>query len=258
MAEAVTAEPPPLARPQILRQRWLNVSFAHWAVDPSTVAHLYPSGTAPDIFEGRTYVGLVAFEMSGKFLETNVRLYSVDETGRRGVFFLSLDANRLDFVIAARTVVGVPYRWARMSYRQASRRHAYTSIVRWPNVTAASRLDVAVGDPLTPGALEHFLTARWGAHVARIGRTWYVPTSHPAWPLRTAELVGFEDDGLFASVGLGGLGTRAPDHVVFSDGVPAQFGLPVPATRPRRYPVGLSQGASGGRASGHGTSGGSR
>ena len=39
---------------------------------------------------------------AGTFLETNVRLYSVDATGRRGVVFLSLDADRAVAVAAAR------------------------------------------------------------------------------------------------------------------------------------------------------------
>jgi uncharacterized protein len=244
MPEAVTPQAPFLARPRIMRQRWLNLSFLHWAVDPQTISHLFPPETEPDTFGGRSYAGLVAFQMDfhGRFLETNIRLYSVDQTGRRGVVFLSLDANRLAFVVAARAVVGVPYRWARMAYAQERNRHSYSSIVRWPNVTAASTLEVQVGDAMTSGMLEHFLTARWGAHVERAGRTWYVPNEHPAWQLRMAELIGFEDDGLLASVGLPELSVRAPDHIAFSDGVSARFGLP--------YPVGRSHG---GNTSGRGS-----
>src|SRR3712207_7653855 len=57
---------------------------------------------------GVTYMGLIGFRMEGlgflrgpgvpylgTFLETNVRLYSVDRRGRRAVVFLSLDAERL-------------------------------------------------------------------------------------------------------------------------------------------------------------------
>jgi uncharacterized protein YqjF (DUF2071 family) len=235
MAELVTPEAPILPWPRMLRQRWRNLSFLHWAVEPTSIAHLYPPGTEPDIFEGAGFVGLVPFQMSlyGTFLETNIRLYSVDATGRRGVLFLSLDANRLAMVAAARGIFGVPYRWARMSYRSDGDRHAYTSRLRWPGVTASSSIEVRVADALTCGPLEHFLTARWGAHTVRVGRTWYVPNEHPAWVLRRAELIDFCEDGLFASVGLGDLGQRRPDHVAFSDGVPARFGLPVRSTNPR-------------------------
>jgi uncharacterized protein len=235
MAELVTPEAPILSWPRILRQNWLDLSFLHWAVEPASIAHLYPPGIEPDTFEGSSFVGIVPFQMAlvGRFLETNVRLYSVDQTGRRGVVFLSLDTNRLGMVAAGRWIFGVPYRWARMGYREQGDRRTYTSTLRWRGVTASSYVEVQVGDSLNSGPLEHFLTARWGAHVVRGGRTWYLPNEHPVWPLRRAELIGFTDDGLLASVGLGDLGKRPPDHVTFSDGVAARFGLPVQSTRPR-------------------------
>jgi uncharacterized protein len=235
MAELVTPEAPILSWPRILRQNWLSLSFLHWAVEPASIAHLYPAGIEPDTFEGSSFVGVVPFQMAvvGRFLETNVRLYSVDQTGRRGVVFLSLDTNRLDMVAAGRWIFGVPYRWARMGYREQGDRRTYTSTLRWRGITASSFVEVKVGDPLTSGPLEHFLTARWGVHVVRGGRTWYLPNEHPVWPLRRAELIDFQDDGLLASVGLGDLNKRPPDHVTFSDGVAARFGLPVRSTTPR-------------------------
>jgi len=87
------------------------------------------------------------------------------------------------------------------------------------------------------GPLERFLTARWGLHVARSGRTRYFPNAHAPWPLRTAEVLEL-DDGLVAAAGLGDLTQRPPDHVMFSEGVAATFGRPVPATRPRPGTVG--------------------
>jgi len=89
-----------------------------------------------------------------------------------------------------------------------------------------------VGEAIPSGPLERFLTARWGLHVAHLGRTWYIPNTHPAWPLRTAEVLAI-DDGLVGSVGLGDLARRPPDHVVFSDGVDVAFGMPGLATTPR-------------------------
>jgi uncharacterized protein YqjF (DUF2071 family) len=244
MPEAVTADPPPLARPRIMRNDWRNVCFLHWAVEPSRVSRFCPRGTQPDTLDGATYVGLVAFEMAnvglphgpsllGSFLETNVRLYSVDDAGRRGVVFLSLDTNRLAMLAGGRTLVGVPYRRAQMRRCETGGRHTYSSVLRWPKVAAASRLEVQVGDEMADGALERFLTARWGLHVRRLGRTWYLPNAHPAWSLRRAELVCYEDGGLLASVGLGELQGRAPEHVMFSRGVRAWFGRPVQAATPR-------------------------
>ena len=87
--------PPPLPGPVTFDQRWGELTFVHWPVLPESVAHLYPPGTRPDVFAGgMTYVALVPFVMSstklvaalplpyfGSFLETNVRLYSIDDAG---------------------------------------------------------------------------------------------------------------------------------------------------------------------------------
>jgi uncharacterized protein YqjF (DUF2071 family) len=251
MAEPVQVEDlsevgPPLARPRILRQTWRDLAFLHWAVEPASLQRFYPPGTEPDTFDGKSYVGLVPFRMTGTglphgpavpwlgtFLETNIRLYSVDATGRRGVVFLSLDADRAAVVGAARTVFGLPYRWARMRHEVHGDTHTYTSRLRWPRTRASSTIRVQLGDTFTPGPLEHFLTARWGLHVARAGRTLHLPNEHPAWVLRNAELTTFEEHGLLASVGLQELAGRTPDHVAFSHGVPASFGLPTLASTPR-------------------------
>ena len=96
-------------RPIIAEQHWCDVTFVHWPVRPETVASRYPAGTRPDVFaDGLTYVGLVPFQMRrttigravrlpyfGGFAETNVRLYSIDEAGRHGVVFRSLETSRL-------------------------------------------------------------------------------------------------------------------------------------------------------------------
>ena len=123
----MTPTSPRPVRTTVFRQAWLDLAFVHWALDPDVVAPLLPTGVRPDVLDGATPVGLVAFRMRdigigpspaipyfGSFAETNVRLYTVDEAGRRGVFFLSLDATRLVPVLVARAL-GVPYRWSRMS-----------------------------------------------------------------------------------------------------------------------------------------------
>ena len=64
MAELVTPEAPILPWPRILRQNWLNLSFLHWAVEPLSIAHLYPPDTEPDTFDGSSFVGVVPFQMA--------------------------------------------------------------------------------------------------------------------------------------------------------------------------------------------------
>ena len=235
-----------------MSQDWRDLTYLHWAVPPARVADRMPPGVSPDVLDGVTYVGLVPFRMVdaaparlpgvpwlGTFLETNVRLYSIDATGRRGVVFLSLDTDRLPIVLAARGGFGVPYRWARMRHRRTSTPtgavHEYTARLRRPARAAdrpTSRIRVEVGAARASTPLDDFLTARWGLHTAWPRRTRYVPNAHGVWPLRETRLLDLEDQ-LLGSVGLGDVAEREPDHVAFSDGVHTEFGMPVDATRPR-------------------------
>lgn len=247
--EPVSAHAPPLTGPVMMNQRWLDLTFLHWAVDPALVADLMPPGVRPDTLDGATYVGLIPFRMVGAgfargpgvpwfgtFLETNVRLYSVDETGRRGIVFLSLDADRSAVVLGARAAFGLPYRWARMrhhvEHRPGGDVHTYDARLRRRGRRPTSHVRIRVGAERPRSALDDFVSARWGLHVRWWGRTLYVPNEHEAWPVRDAEVLAL-DDQLMASVGLPGLADRPPDHVAFSPGVTTEFGLPGDAARPR-------------------------
>jgi uncharacterized protein YqjF (DUF2071 family) len=235
---ATAARPVPFA---VLAQEWRDVTFLHWAVSPDAVAPLLPPGLRPDLHEERTYVGLVAFRMVrvgpprlpvpylGTFAETNIRVYSVDRYGRRGVVFLSLDAGRLLPTLVGRYVTRLPYRWAAMRLRrEPGGTVRYRSRTRWPGRGTVDRLAVRPGEPIgTPTATEAFLTARWGLHTRIAGRTRYLPNVHESWPLRRAELLDHRS-GLVAACGLADAGAE-PVSVLFSPGVSVRFGPPVRA-----------------------------
>ena len=228
---------PPLPSPVFTHQHWSDLTFLHWPVDPKAVAHLYPVGSRPDVFaDGTTYVGLVPFAMSdvslgisrpipyfGRFLETNVRLYSTDDEGRHGVLFRSLETARLAVVPVTRIGLGTPYAWARMRLVRHGARITYDSVRRWPHRGLRCRLTVEVGDPVDPSPLEVWLTARWGAHTRKAGRTWWVPNEHVPFPLREAEVVDL-DDQLVAAAGVRPTGERL--RALYSPGVRARFGRP--------------------------------
>ena len=227
-------------RRSLLVQRWTDLTFLHWPVDPALVAPLLPAGTRPDLFDGVTYVGLIAFRMEGfgflsgpgvphlgTFCETNVRLYSVDARGHRAVVFRSLDAERLIPVLTARVWLQLPYMWSHMRLTRDRDVLTYVSRRRWPAPRgAASSLRVRVGEPIAePTALEHFLTARWGLHTRAWGRTIHLPNEHPQWQLHRATLLSLDDD-LVPAAGL----PRPPGppvSVLYSPGVPVTFGKPL-------------------------------
>jgi uncharacterized protein len=227
---------PALPRPVTFEQFWADLTFMHWPVRPEAVAHLYPAGTRPDVFDGMTYAGLIPFTMRrtaigtalplpyfGTFHETNVRLYSIDDAGRRGVVFRSLETARLAVVPVVRAALGVPYTWSRMRITRSVDRISYDSQRRWPRRGLRSLLTIRIGEVAEPTPLEIWLTARWGAHTRKVGRTWWVPNEHGPWPLRSAEVLEADDD-LMAAAGIEVAGNRL--RALFSSGVHARFGRP--------------------------------
>jgi len=221
-----------------MSQWWRDISFVHWPVDPARVAPMMPPGVRPDLYDGAAWVGLIPFRMVdagvgtvgpvpylGSFLETNVRLYSVDEADRHGVVFRSLEAERLAVVLGANASFNVPYKWARMSYGASGTLVRYETRRLTPARTR-SLLELEVGDPVErPTELDLFLTARFGLHTSVLGRSFWIPNTHGPWPLRRATVTALDDE-LVAASGLPGVVATEPGSVLFSTGVRTVFGLP--------------------------------
>lgn len=250
-AQPVTANAPDLTGLQIMSQDWLDLTFLHWRVAPEVVAPLLPFGVRPDVHDGTSWVGLIPFRMVdagvgkgpavpwlGTFHETNVRLYSVDDQGRRGIVFLTLEASRLAVVLGARAAFALPYTWSRMRVVETGGVLTYSSTRRWPAPRTARTTIVVRPGPEAPAGdpTADFLTARWGLHTHAFGRTLYVPNEHRTWALQSAELVHL-DDSLVRSSGLPGVVSRPPDSVFFSRGVTTRFAFPFGAGRPLPAPV---------------------
>ena len=128
-------EAPELPTPIIMDQHWTDAVFLHWRIPEPVAASFMPPGVVPDSFDGSAWVGLIGFRMQGaglgrgpgvpyfgSFAEINVRLYSREPDGTRGVVFLSLDASRLAVVLAARAA-GIPYVWSLTSFTGADALH---------------------------------------------------------------------------------------------------------------------------------------
>jgi uncharacterized protein YqjF (DUF2071 family) len=234
----VPAVAPPLPGRVLFDQRWTDLAFLHWPVDPELVAPHLPPGVEPDVLDGVSYVGLIPFHMRdagpgrdrrvpylGDFLETNVRLYGVDAAGRHGVVFRSLEASRLLTVLAARWGYRLPYVWSRMRVSRDGDTWTWTSRRRWPDRGLTTHIVVRVGAPLSaPTPLDIWLSARWGLHHRGAGATIWTPNEHEAWPLHEAELLELSDE-LLGAAGFA-VSSAPPVHVRFSPGVRTVFGWP--------------------------------
>lgn len=234
--EPLSPSAPALAGRSSSSQRWSDLFFIHWRVDSALVAPLLPAGLRPDEHDGSSWVGLIPFVLDqarifgsppipyfGSFVEVNVRLYAVDEQGRRGVVFVSLEASRLAAVLAARAVFSIPYVWSATTlvrsgdeFTYTSRRH--TGQRETSSIVARPSTRMVLADPLA-----EFLTARWGLFTSHRGRTIFLRNHHEPWELYEATVEKMADQ-LLSAAGFTGLMERQPDSVLYSPGVTTRFG----------------------------------
>jgi uncharacterized protein YqjF (DUF2071 family) len=216
-----TSAPRRIERPAML-QRWERLSFLHWPYRPEVIERVLPDGLEPDTFDGDAWIGILPFRLTvripglpaapwaSRFNEVNVRTYVRGPDGRRGIWFLSLDAARLGAVVVARRSYRIPYMWAETTLAERGSLIRYRVRRRWPRPAGAG-LDVVlerrdrVGEP---SELERFLTCRWrlysplalGLPADRI-RFASTLVDHPPWPLHRAR-VRWLDERLVEVTGL--------------------------------------------------------
>ncbi len=218
-----------------MRQQWLDLAYVHWRYEPAVVQALLPAGVVVDTFDGAAWVGLIPFSMRGislargpavpylgSFAEVNVRTY-VRCGGRAGVWFFSLDVDRLVPAVVARLTYRLPYCWGRTSHRRVGDRLTTVVRRRWPGRVADSGLVVELGDSVVADERDVFLTARWGLFSRGVFGLRHAPVDHEPWPLRSARLVSLDESLVRAA----GLPPPAGDpHVRGSDGVSVRIGRP--------------------------------
>ena len=120
-------------------QTWHDLLFAHWPIPLEALRPLVPHQLPLDTFDGKCWLGIAPFHMSGvrargvpplpglsRFPEVNVRTYCTLD-GKPGVFFFSLDAANRPAVWAARSFYHLPYFFARMEAQVAGDDVSYFS-----------------------------------------------------------------------------------------------------------------------------------
>ncbi len=251
IAEPITPDAPHDIAHPVMLQGWHDLTALHWRYEPAEVQVLLPKGFVVDTFDGSAWVGLIPFHMRrihlpglppfgplSTFPETNIRTYIVDPTGRRGVWFLSLDITRLLPTIVARLGYRLPYCWSTMSINGdgegdgATRR--YRSRRRWPRREATSQVTVGIGRQIAERdltELDHFLTARWALGTTFGRRLMWAQVSHPPWTIHAAEVLEC-DESLIEAAGL--RPPRGEPVVRWSPGVEVRIGIPRPIRRSNR------------------------
>lgn len=220
-------------RPFVMHQRWEQLAFLHWRMNPSVIQATLPPGLTVDLFEGEAWLAIVPFLMRGirprgcpavpgisDFLELNVRTYVRDANGRHGVWFYSLDCNLPLAVWTARRFFHLPYEHAQMSARFKEGCVDYHCARKGGPLTQFRYRLGSTPALAEPGSVEFFLAERYllfapGPKGLRCGQVHHspyplVPLEVEAWDISPLLQAGFDDPG------------RPPDHLVGSPGVRVQ------------------------------------
>jgi hypothetical protein len=188
-----------------MAQTWERLLFAHWPVPEEKLRALVPPGLTLQTFDGRAWLGITPFMLSGlrlrglpslrglaPFPELNVRTY-VTLDDRPGVFFFSLDAASALAVAGARRLYSLPYFRARFTVTSGRTGVVYRCRRAHRGAPPAefSAAYRPIGPVMTwaPGTLAHWLTERYCLYaVTRAGRLRRAEIHHPVWPLQGAEV----------------------------------------------------------------------
>jgi hypothetical protein len=184
-----------VTRRPFLTAAWRNLILANYPVPADRLRPYLPPGVEPDVWDGRHWCSLVAFQFTDtrvlgvswpgfrRFPEWNLRLY-VRHGADRGVVFVREFVPQRLVTWVARLVYNEPYRAARMG--ESVSVVGDTTRAEYTLHTAGSRnvLSAEGGQPVRPPAdsLEHwFKEHRWGFGVTRRGRLLRYEVDHPAW-----------------------------------------------------------------------------
>jgi len=189
--------------PWIMKQVWYQLLFAHWPVRADALRPLIPSALEIDTYDGRAWLGVVPFRMSGvrprgvtalpwlsAFPELNVRSY-VTAGGKAGVYFFSLDAANPLAVRIARGFYHLPYFDADMQCIGDEHGIAYRSYRTHRGAPGANFLGRyrPVGEVYhaARGDLDHWLTERYCLYTSnRRGELLRGEIHHAPWDLQPA------------------------------------------------------------------------
>ena len=219
---------------RFLTARWHDLIMANYAVDPSLLESRLPNGTKIDLFEGKCFVSLVAFQFVNTkvlgipvpfhryFEEVNLRFYVTRETEeetRRGVVFVKEIVPKSMITLIAQSLYGEPYETWSMSHRKTPLELTY----KWSDSRSSHRIHVEIADNLgVPGANSHeefIIEHYWGYTKRGSGRTDEYRVAHPKWELFDINYAEIEVD--FAECygqEFGFLTDQKPDSLLLAKG----------------------------------------
>lgn len=191
--------------PWVMFQTWEDVFAMHVPVDIEVLDPHVPDELKLDSYGGQAWIsifpfylrnlslrGLPRFPYFHKFLELNVRTY-VSYKGIPGVYFFSLDAEKIIPVLGARTAT-LPYFKARMSRTDTDGWMTYSSRRQFDGAAYFNAKYKVTSDAKTaaPDTLDHWLFERYRLYKTIGNRVVHISIHHLPWKLAK---VSFSYDG---------------------------------------------------------------
>jgi hypothetical protein len=201
-----------------MHQNWHHLLFMHWEIPAHELQAMVPPELTIDTFEGKAYVGLIPFTLSGvrpmlappipwlsSFHEVNVRTY-VHRQGRDpGVWFFSLDASSALAVEGARAFYKLPYFHSQIDFTTAediefvSHRDDPTGATP-ANAHIRYRPADGVVTHAGAGTLDHFLVERYLLYSMDKDRQLHrARVHHQPYPIQRADVLRLEETLVWAA-----------------------------------------------------------
>ena len=208
--------------PVLMFQNWHHLLFLHWEVPVAELQAMVPPTLTIDTFEGKAYVGIVPFTVSGvrtvitppmpwisSFHEVNVRTYVHLDGKDPGVWFFSLDASSSIAVAAARAAYKLPYFHSTIDFaasKDVIPQVDFVSQRQDPQGTmpanARFRYQPMEGivTPASPGTIEHFLIERYILYTADADHQLYrARVHHQPYPVQRVDLLEIDETLVWAA-----------------------------------------------------------
>ncbi len=205
-----------------MHQNWHHLLFLHWEVPPEELQRLIPPELMIDTFDGKAYIGLVPFTLTGvrpvltpplpwisAFHEVNVRTYVHHQGREPGVWFFSLDASSAIAVAAARAAYKLPYFLSQIEFfasKEPVPTIDFTAHRDDPRGATPANVRVryqpmeGIVTQAAPGTVEYFLIERYilyatdekhHLHRARV--------HHQPYPIQRADVSDLEETLIWAA-----------------------------------------------------------
>ena len=178
----------------VIEQRWRNVLFLHYKVDPLVLQEMVPFKL--DLHEGKAVISIVPLLMDGirfpflpsvpwisKLWELNIRTY-VEVNGTKGVYFFTLETDSKLGEFIANNFFNLPYHYSKIKseitnneYRFQHSRH---------NVSFDLKASVLDAKPFCP--FEFWATERYSLFTKIGDRIYRGIVMHKPWELQSIKI----------------------------------------------------------------------